>query len=178
MYNYLTAGDSKYQLQDAQSLRSSIAKQAEYLDVISKKILAIPEDPEQPKAVLLQATIRRATSQYIKDYLLTLPVLPNPTELEKIRKERVSRYTETPKHVASSNIKKMAVTTGWSPQNLPQPIEQESCDDPLIEQINLVRNYIRQARKDKRFEEVASLEENLRELKRIYHDQLREGNSH
>lgn len=36
--------------------------------------------------------------------------------------------------------------------------------DPLVEQINIIKGYIKQARQDLRFEEVATLEMNLREL--------------
>lgn len=177
MYNSLTSGDTTFQLQDAQSLRSSIAKQAEVLDAVSKRILAIPPNPEYPKAVLLQTSVRRATSQYIKDYLLVLPVLPSPSELDKIKKERAMRNTEVPQYTSITNIKKVAVTTGWSPDNVTEDVIPEISDDPLIQQINIVRNYIEQARKAQRFEEVASLQENLDLLKETYQMQLRETNA-
>jgi hypothetical protein len=41
----------------------------------------------------------------------------------------------------------------------------------LIEQMNIVRNYIEQARKAQRFEEVESLQENLKMLKETYRQQ-------
>lgn len=162
MYSSLSSGDSTFQLQDAQSLRSSIAKQAENLDALSKKILAEPIDPNAHKVYHLQNSIRRATSQYIKDYLLVLPVLPTPAELERIKQERLTKnHHETP--ASFGPVKKLNITTGWSPSSI---TNQTTSDDPLLEQINIVQNYIEQAQKAGRFEEVAVLRENLKMLKR------------
>uniref|UniRef100_A0A182ND31 FYVE-type domain-containing protein n=1 Tax=Anopheles dirus TaxID=7168 RepID=A0A182ND31_9DIPT len=50
--------------------------------------------------------------------------------------------------------------------------------DPLIDQINIVKGYIRQAREALRFEEVATLERNLAELtQEFYQRQQRDGES-
>lgn len=171
MYNSLTSGDTTFQIQDAQSLRTSIAKQAETIDAISKQILAIPNEPDQGKAAVLQTSIRRAASQYIKDYLLTLPIPPNVAELEKIKKDKATRNVEMPRHSNITNIKKVAVTTGWSPVNVTVDEPEITSDDPLMQQINIVRNYIAQARKAHRYEEVSSLKENLKLLKQAYHKQ-------
>ncbi|XP_028162515.1 uncharacterized protein LOC114354363 [Ostrinia furnacalis] len=45
---------------------------------------------------------------------------------------------------------------------------QHDDDDPLLEQMNIIRGYIKEARKELRFEEVAILEANLKELKKEY----------
>lgn len=55
----------------------------------------------------------------------------------------------------------------------PLLIDANTEENPLIEQMQIVRNYIDQARKAHRFEEVASLEENLRMLKETYRQQQR-----
>lgn len=166
MYSSLISGDSTYHLQDAQTLCSSIAKQAERLDAISKRIQELATD-DSLKTLHLQATIRRATSQYIKDCLLMLPSLPSPAELERIRRNRTAAPLL---HTAVTSVKKVAVTTGWSPDNVTGETVPDiaSDDDPLIQQINIVRNYIEQARKVERFEEVAALQENLNMLKDMY----------
>lgn len=44
-------------------------------------------------------------------------------------------------------------------------------NDPLIEQINIIKGYIKQARDALRFEEVAILELNLRELQQEFYNQ-------
>lgn len=173
MFDSLKSGEDTFHLQDAQSLRSSIAQQAEVLDVISKQIVATATESDQPKVLLLQNAIRRATTQYIKEYLL---VLPSPMDLDKMRKGRVKTHSQNFEQPNSLHVVKVAVTTGWSPENV--NIEQnlpEISNDPLMQQINIVRNYIRQARLANRYEEVASLEENLKFLKHTY--QLRQVHS-
>ncbi|KAF5305774.1 hypothetical protein FQR65_LT07670 [Abscondita terminalis] len=177
MYNSLMSGEQTFRLQDVQSLRSSIAQQAEVLDAISKRIISVPLQPEQPKAVLLQNSIRRATTLYIKEYLLVLPILPSAEELNRLRQERLTRnmVSSSPRPTVS-NVKKIAVTTGWSPDTLSieNVMPEISDEDPLMQQIGIVRNYIKQARSANRFEEVASLEENLEFLKKAYKEQQRQ----
>ena len=170
MYNSLTSGETTFHLQDTQALRSTIAKKAESIDILSKKIASLPSEEETPKFVLLQNSIRRATSNYIKEYLLTLPAPPSIQELEKIKRERSLRNVEEESYLAvRTNIKKVTVTTGWSPSTVNN--DNTEAEDPLIEQMNIVRNYIEQARKAQRFEEVASLQENLKMLKETYRQQ-------
>lgn len=173
MYNSLTSGETTFLLQDVQALRSSIAEKAQMIDTLSKKIASEPVDPENPKAAVLQNNIRKSTSNYIKDSLLTLPPPPSVEELEKIR-ERVSvmykdDFLPDP---SSTSIQKVTVATGWSPANVTTEV-RDSDANPLIEQMNIVRNYIAQARKAQRFEEVASLEANLKMLLSTYKEQQR-----
>lgn len=53
-----------------------------------------------------------------------------------------------------------------------------SVDDPLIEQINIIKGYIKQARQDLNFDVVETLELNLRELQReVYERQRQSSNS-
>ncbi|CAH0550029.1 unnamed protein product [Brassicogethes aeneus] len=170
VYNSLTSGERTYLLQDAQNLRTTIAKNAEILDTLSKKIASMPIEPDTPKQHNLQNSIRKATSIYIKDYLLTLPAPPTVEDLEKIRAEHAMKVVEEDYvPVMRNNIKKVTVTTGWTPTKA----ENESDEDPLIEQMNIVKNYIDQARQAQRFEEVVSLQENLKMLKETYMQQQR-----
>jgi len=55
---------------------------------------------------------------------------------------------------------------GWSPSNV-APIMSSSMD-PIIEQMSNLRAYIKQARDDCKYDEVATLESNLRELQSAY----------
>lgn len=50
-----------------------------------------------------------------------------------------------------------------------QNSETKTNHDPLIEQINIIKGYIKQARLALRFEEVATLELNLRELQQEFY---------
>lgn len=167
MHSSLTSGDNTFQLQDAQSLRGSIAKQAESLDTLGKQIQSLIPDPDTQRTFNLQNAIRRAISQYIKDNLLVLPMLPTPHEFERYKQERLSRNYDNTTSTNEIRVKKVAVTTGWSPSNVSHE-STESVEDPLIEQIQIVTNYIEQARRAHRYEEVASLEENLRMLKKTF----------
>ncbi|KAL3287243.1 hypothetical protein HHI36_001719 [Cryptolaemus montrouzieri] len=168
MYRSLTDGESTFKLQDAQTLKASIGAKAETIDTISKKIASLPEDESSViKIEALQNSIRRATSNYIKDYLLTLPPLPSVQELAAIKRYRSLRYSEEEEQNSDKiEIKRVTVTTGWSPSSLEKSVQSEG--DPLIDQMNIVRNYIAQAKEAQRFEEVVSLEENLRLLKEAY----------
>lgn len=172
MYNLLISGDTTYQLQDAQSLRASIAKSAESLDILSKKIAAIPADSSAPRAVALQNAVRRSTHNYIKEYLLNLPNLPTPGELQAMKEQRLLKKTEefnisTP----VTKLKKVAVTTGWSPASVSTEYTAEN--DPLLEQIQIVKNFIRQAVDANRFDEVVALRENLKLLQQTYDQEHR-----
>ncbi|KAJ8967405.1 hypothetical protein NQ314_002912 [Rhamnusium bicolor] len=174
MYNSLVSGETTYLLQDLQSLRTTIADKAQMIDTLSKKIALLPVDPGMPKAAALQNNIRKATSVYIKDYLLTLSAPPTVQELEKIKRNRSIGVVEDDIPTPKPSIKKVTVTTGWSPANVTNETTVVEENDPLLEQMNIVRNYIDQARKAQRFEEVASLQENLQLLKKMYREQQKE----
>lgn len=45
-----------------------------------------------------------------------------------------------------------------------------AANDPLVEQINIIKSYIKQARQAFRVEEVDILENNLRELQQEFYD--------
>lgn len=171
MYNSLISGETTYLPQDLQSLRTTIADQAQMIDTLSKKIASLPVTDETPKAVILQNSIRKATSIYIKDYLLTLPTPPTVEELERIKRERTLKSSDDLTPSPKIHIKKVTVTTGWSPAHIPSDSISIEEDDPLLEQMNIVRNYIKQARQAQRFDEAASLTENLNMLKEMYRKQ-------
>jgi len=61
--------------------------------------------------------------------------------------------------------------TNWS---APQAASKSTLDDPLIEQINIIKGYIKQARQDMNFEVVETLELNLRELQREVYERQRQ----
>lgn len=56
---------------------------------------------------------------------------------------------------------------GWGPSSNVAPIMSSSMD-PIIEQMSNLRAYIKQARADCKYDEVAILESNLRELQSAY----------
>lgn len=169
MYNFLTSGITTYELQDAQSLKSSIGKKAEALDLISKKIVELKLDSETPKFLTLQKAVKSATSHYIKESVLSLPVLPTPQEIEEIIKMRKKLESNVPSR--PSVVNKVTIPTGWSPSNVHEKEREEASADPLVEQIKIVENYIRQAKEANRYDEVISLKENLRCLNEALRNQ-------
>lgn len=59
---------------------------------------------------------------------------------------------------------KLKLEDGWSPVTN----ANVNSDNPMVEQMNIIRNYIKQAKEAYRFDEVASLEKNLQELNEEY----------
>ncbi|XP_071449542.1 rabenosyn-5 [Hetaerina americana] len=63
---------------------------------------------------------------------------------------------------------------GWGPENHQQLLNIQDGDDPMVQQINIIRNYIRQAKEAHKHDEVATLETNLKELLEEFYKQLQE----
>lgn len=64
---------------------------------------------------------------------------------------------------------------GWGPSSI-TPIMPSSMD-PIIEQMSNLRAYIKQARADYRYDEVTTLENNLKELQSAYFTMKQSNNS-
>lgn len=61
---------------------------------------------------------------------------------------------------------------GWTPQtNVTDVVKVVDNEDPIVQQISIIQNYIQQAKKAQKFEEVSMLEANLRELWNEYYKQ-------
>ncbi len=58
------------------------------------------------------------------------------------------------------------VDSGWKPMESGK--HSNNIDDPMIQQINIIRSYIKQAKQAQKLDEVRMLEENLRELQEEY----------
>ena len=56
------------------------------------------------------------------------------------------------------------VGNGWGPV----PITQGSSPDPMLQQIDIIKSYIKQAKDQRKFDEVEMLERNLMELEQEY----------
>ncbi|XP_046400318.1 rabenosyn-5 [Ischnura elegans] len=63
---------------------------------------------------------------------------------------------------------------GWGPENQQQFLNIQDDDDPMVQQINIIRNYIRQAKEAHKYDEVATLETNLKELLEEFYKQLQD----
>lgn len=58
------------------------------------------------------------------------------------------------------------IVSGWIPSEA--TINFSDKDDPMIQQMNIIRGYIKQAKQAQKFDEVTMLEQNLRELSQEY----------
>jgi len=89
---------------------------------------------------------------------------------EQLASTTTSSTTSQHRRMASTpdvkfNKTDVEVLSGWKPDvsGASHPAE-----DPMIQQMNIIRGYIRQAQEARRWDEVNMLEENLRELQQEY----------
>lgn len=129
---------------------------------------------------------------YLQENMFTLPNLPNRDKVLKLQKERAEYLvakaaeekaereramkkrlesskllTQSPetRHASVDTSPDSAVAGGWGPVAVNQT---DSSTDPMIEQIQIIKNYIKQAKAENRMEEVQTLERNLLELQSEY----------
>lgn len=196
--NSLYDGDSIYTIQDASALRGKILHEAERINDISLRILAIPS-PQGSREESLKKAIRLAMIRYIKEQLMNIPEIPLEEEIKRLQikrtqelKQRIERerrlaleaYERYELHSTNNDTVKSspaskkgsAIRTvdNWAGY---QDVGNASSNDPLVQQINIVKAYIKQAREAMKFEEVGALEINLRELQQeLYRQQQTKGN--
>lgn len=180
----LYEGNSVYTLADASALRGKIGHSAEILDELSKKVLSQKCGQGSREESLLKS-IRLSTIAFIKEHMLTLPPIPLEEEIKKIQQKRVMEFSQKierdrrlaqeafDRYDLSGNagfpaMSSKSGSTMKSVDNWSGFQQQSTTNDPLVEQINIVKGYIKQAREAMRFEEIATLEENLRDLQHEY----------
>ncbi|CAG4912668.1 unnamed protein product [Colias eurytheme] len=169
MCQSLFDGETTYNLQDVNAMRGKIGKLAEGIDLLSKQIVGFPVQPGTRQA-RLQNSVRQAAAHYIKEELLSLRKLPTEEQIEEVRKER---YARAQKQVEMERRRVEREREGKEMERASTSNNIEHDDDnPILEQMNIIREYIREARKELRFEEVAILETNLKELKKEYQLQM------
>ncbi|KAF2984685.1 hypothetical protein EK904_012402 [Melospiza melodia maxima] len=192
MAESLNAGESAYNLDHANDLRVEIQKMYEFIDALSKKILSLGlhEDPQpHPKILQLQRMIRYSATLFVQEKLLGLMSLPTKDQYEELKKRRLNmvaleaqgRQEEKQKEFISisasavngdeTHIKKGTVkkSEGWLPTS---SISRESeRADPLLQQIDNITSFIKQAKAANRIDEVHTLQENLMQLQDEYDQQ-------
>ncbi|XDV48361.1 hypothetical protein PO909_017783 [Leuciscus waleckii] len=191
MAESLNAGETAFSLENAAGLRMEIQKYYELIDVLSKKILTLglkEEVQPHPKALQLQRMVRYTATLFIQEKLLGLTSLPTKEkheELKEKRREELERRAQQERQAGLEAQKRrldneknrpartdtngdvpgprMTKAAGWLPQSDTLHTRSE-LDDPLLQQINNIESFLRQARSANRSDEVAMLEENLRQL--------------
>ncbi|XP_043087962.1 rabenosyn-5 [Puntigrus tetrazona] len=185
MAESLNAGETSCTLENAAALRMEIQKYYELIDVLSKKILTLglkEEVQPHPKALQLQRMVRYTATLFIQEKLLGLTSLPTKEKYEELKEKRreeqerrvqqerqagleaQKRRLENESHLpAHETVPRMTKAGGWLPQSDGVHARSE-LDDPLLQQIKNIESFLRQALSAKRTDEVAMLEENLRQL--------------
>ncbi|KAK2716660.1 rabenosyn-5-like [Artemia franciscana] len=187
----LWEGEQEFLLNDAKKVRMDLMKLADTLDGLSKRIVLLGKDQESeiPRIQLsLQNKIRYATAQFLKENLLGLPSLPSEEEMVRIREKRKaeaerrleelrgkspqkishkeSRLSEESPKRANNN--RVYHELGWTASAAKAREDLDGTDHPMVEQMYILRTYIREAREQNRMDEVATLERNLEELEAEY----------
>uniref|UniRef100_A0A8C7YK28 Rabenosyn, RAB effector n=1 Tax=Oryzias sinensis TaxID=183150 RepID=A0A8C7YK28_9TELE len=199
MAESLNAGETTYNLDTAGGLRLEVQKYYELIDALSKKILTLglkDEPPPHPKALQLQKMIRYSATLFVQEKLLGLMSLPTKEKYEELKKKRkqeqerrlqqerlaaqeaLKRRQEAEKICSPANgelpqaqrAQRMTKAGGWLP-SAESVHSQSELEDPLLQQIQNIQSFLRQAREAQKADEVAMLEENLRQLQDEYDQQ-------
>ncbi|NWI19193.1 RBNS5 protein, partial [Crypturellus soui] len=195
MAESLNAGEITYNLEHANDLRLEIQKMYELIDALSKKILSLGLHEElqpHPKTLQLQRMIRYSATLFVQEKLLGLMSLPTKDQYEELKKKRLHmvrkvaleayrKQEEKQKDLIcrsaaavngdATHLKKGTVrkSEGWLPTS---SISRESeRADPLLQQIDNITSFIKQAQAANRIDEVRMLQENLRQLQDEYDQQ-------
>ncbi|NXP78812.1 RBNS5 protein, partial [Ramphastos sulfuratus] len=195
MAESLNAGETAYSLEHANDLRVEIQKVYELIDALSKKILSLGlhEDPQpHPKTLQLQRMIRYSATLFVQEKLLGLMSLPTKDQYEELKKRRPQmvrwvalethgKQEEKQKDFISrsaaavngdaAHLKKGTVrkSEGWLPTS--SISREREIADPLLQQIDNITSFIKQAKAANRIDEVHMLQENLRQLQDEYDQQ-------
>ncbi|XP_031701452.1 rabenosyn-5 [Anarrhichthys ocellatus] len=201
MAESLTAGETTYNLDTAGGLRLEVQKYYQLIDALSKKILTLgakDDPPPHPKSLQLQKMIRYTATLFVQEKLLGLMSLPTKDKYEALkdkRKQEQEKRLQQERLVTQETLKRrqeseknrpppstngelprapraphMTKAGGWLPSADAIHTRSE-LEDPLLQQIENIQSFLRQAREAKRADEVAMLEENLRQLQDEYDQQ-------
>lgn len=199
MAESLNAGETTYNLDTAGGLRLEVQKYYELIDALSKKILTLnakDDPPPHPKALQLQRMIRYTATLFVQEKLLGLMSLPTKEKYEELKEKRKQEQekrvqqerlaAQEKKRQESEKYRPLPSTNGELPQAPRAPRmtkaggwlpsadsahTRSELEDPLLQQIENIQSFLRQAREAQRTDEVAMLEENLRQLQDEYDQQ-------
>ncbi|KAF0311435.1 Rabenosyn-5 [Amphibalanus amphitrite] len=171
-------------------IRELIPMHNKMLESLLKRINALgtENDDLSPWERQLRARLRSAASAFLKEEVISLPQLPNEKQLKelqaKLKEEQERQLAEEQERLRAAAAAEEAASrrprpassvrraspvsaagrvqfdAGWSPPSVAAP----SAADPLLQQMEIVRGYIRQARSSHKYDELALFEQNLADL--------------
>ncbi|XP_043476139.1 rabenosyn-5 [Leptopilina heterotoma] len=156
------------------------------------------KDAQQQQERRLREMVRTSTVIFVKDQLVGMPGLPSEEEYAELKEKRQQRIDSriayelqleiekeqrqkrkdlqkdnwnSPADSPKSNQLILDKSQGWGPSGAAIVISSNKANmDPIIEQMSNLKAYIKQARDDCKYDEVATLESNLKELQSAYYD--------
>ncbi|KAE8612156.1 hypothetical protein XENTR_v10012744 [Xenopus tropicalis] len=191
MAQSINAGETTYNLDHTNNLRVELQKYYELIDALSKKILTLGmnEEPKpHPKTQQLQKMVRYSATLFVQEKLLGLMSLPTKEIYEELKQKRrqeneqkLQRERQAEAQKAGDDKKRDVRNGGLSPSGQIRKVEgwlptsghprNREMSDPLLQQIENITSYIRQAKDAGRVDEVQMLEDNLRQLQEEYDEQ-------
>ncbi|KAH0630198.1 hypothetical protein JD844_012922 [Phrynosoma platyrhinos] len=168
MAESLNAGETTYSLEHASRLRMEVQKMYELIDALSKKILTLGlnEEPQpHPRTLQLQRMIRYSATLFVQATL----------EIQRRHEEKSTDYASRSLTASNGEVprtKRVKKAEGWLPTA--SISRQQELSDPLLQQIDNITSFIKQAKEANRLDEVQMLQENLRQLQDEYDQQQTE----
>uniref|UniRef100_A0AAY5LAG5 Rabenosyn, RAB effector n=1 Tax=Esox lucius TaxID=8010 RepID=A0AAY5LAG5_ESOLU len=192
-YNLDTAGGLRMEVQKYYELIDALSKRILTLG-------AKEEPPPHPKSLQLQRMVRYTATLFVQEKLLGLMSLPTKDKYEQLKEKRRQEQEkrrasplscqaaqEAQKRRQDSEKKRPAANTNGETPLAPRPPRMTKAggwlpsadtlhtrgelEDPLLQQIDNIQSFLRQAKAARRHDEVAMLEENLRQLQDEYDQQ-------
>ncbi|WAR24987.1 RBNS5-like protein [Mya arenaria] len=187
--------DCEMQLESYLPMVESLSKRILTLNVNN-------EEEMSPKQALLQKSIRTYASNFMQENMMGLQALPSEEQYaalqkkrtvevqkqialdrqavlhaQEIERQKLGKDKGTPSREddrrdrSGSKSHTRSSSYGWKPSD---HAVRESNDDPMLQQMEIIRGYIREAKKANKLDEVKMLEENLQELKLAFTSQQKE----
>ncbi|KAI4902776.1 hypothetical protein NFI96_011151 [Prochilodus magdalenae] len=184
-YNLETAGGLRLEVQKYYEHIDALSKKILTLGLKD-------EVQPHPKTLQLQRMVRYSATLFVQEKLLGLMSLPTKEKYEELkekRREEQEKRLQQERQAAleaqkrRSEIEKnrptlsangdaprpslgprMTKAGGWLPSSDAVHSRSRESDDPLLQQIDNIESFLRQARAANRTDEIAMLEENLRQL--------------
>lgn len=143
-------------------------------------VIGLPSLPTEDEFKALQIKRREEIQKQIAiEKQKALEALQRLGVNEPVRREE-SPKKETPVSLPRPSVRRKSAVdpvtteTGWGPEV--NSVHSTDHQDPMVQQMNNIRNYIKQAREAHLYDEVQILEANLRELQREYWAQKEQTN--
>jgi hypothetical protein len=170
-----SAGETVHSLKSAEEMRGKLLKMYQKIDLLSNSIMMHGSGQQAQTQISneqmrLQKNIRVHAINYLKEYSFKLTQLPSIDEYEKLKEQKrklLVEDLEREKREQQSDVyvhNNSRADGGWIPSCATVSQDKHMTTNPIEIQINIVKKYLSEAKKDGRLEEVKILEKNLSEL--------------